>query len=190
VLSILPGVITWAIALVLIVKVLTQPKDGRQNGRGLAIAALTVIGGWIVVIIAIVAVVLAAEPDRDSTGAVKEEGTVVVTGLRVGDCLPETPGSEAQTTVTVIPCDSPHVQEVYANFDVPESTSSQDDIDRLAEGGCIERFPAFAQMAYDESVLEVVYLRPLGSSLAVDNGVTCMVSEGPATTGTLKNARR
>ena len=67
------------------------------------------------------------EADRDSTGAIVGEGSVGAFQIRVGDCFDVTSSSFAEDCVEItslpdIPCTDPHDNEVFAVFDVNQST--------------------------------------------------------------------
>jgi len=201
VLSILPLFVTWIAAFALSVYVLLQPRDGRQNGRGLAIAALAIIGGWLVLCILVLILAFTVDANPDSTDAsdrdnpsrnvTETQGTVPVLSLKVGDCLPRALGSGLQLTVRVVSCDRPHAEEVYATFDLPKlDDPDQDEVDRLTDDGCLDRFADFVGMEYEDSVLEVVYFRPSAEYFDQGREVSCLVSDEAPSTGSLKNAGR
>jgi hypothetical protein len=92
---------------------LSQTKDGRQKGRGMAIAGLILSGLWIVGLV--VTAVLVAVFNHD----------VRPRDLKVGDCIENTPaksGNSNITNITTLPkvsCDKPHQGEVYAILNIP-----------------------------------------------------------------------
>lgn len=90
-----------------------------------------------------------------------------------------------------MPCDSPHQLEAYATFTLPDGAfPGQDDVDRLSEGGCVKRFEDYIDMSYDESEIEISFLRLFAEAWDFDRGVTCMLDAGSPTTGTLEGAQR
>ncbi len=184
-------VLTAIAAVVLAIIVLAQSRDGRPRGKGMAIAALVICALWVVGLIVAAVAVVNTKADRDSSGAVVDEGHVLVTSIRVGDCLVDEPSESFQLTVKVTPCSNPHREEAYANFDLGDGTfPGQAEVDRLAEGGCVSRFEDYVGVTYDESELDVFFLRPLEDSWDADSGVTCMVSDGGSSSGSLKGANR
>lgn len=183
--------ITAIAAIVLAIIVLVQSKDGRPRGKGMAIAALVICVLWVAALVAVIVVAVNSQPDRDSSGHVVKGGHVLVGSIRIGDCLAKEPSSSVQITVKLTPCSGPHREEAYANFDLPDGDfPGQAEVDRLADAGCFERFEKYVGVPLDESELQVVYMRPYEDSWDVDKGVTCMVSEGKASTGSLKGANR
>jgi len=184
-------VVTVIVAVVLAIVVLVQSRDGRPRGKGMAISALAICALWVVGFIVLAVAVVNSQPERDSSGQVVDGGQVLVTGIRVGDCLTKQPDTSTQLTVEVTPCSKTHRQEAYANFDLGDGDfPGQAEVDRLAEGGCFSRFEEYVGIPADESSLEVFYLRPLEESWTADPGVTCLVSEGKSGTGSLKNSKR
>ena len=93
------------------------------------------------------------ESERDESGEVVEEGDVGALVLQVGDCFDD-PGSDAVSSVPAVPCDEPHVNEVYALFDVEgDDWPGEESLRGDAEAGCIERFDAYVGTPYAESAL-------------------------------------
>jgi hypothetical protein len=184
-------VLTAIAAVILAIVVPVQSRDGRPRGKGMAISALVISALWVVAFIILIVAVVNSQPERDSSGQVVDGGQVLVTSIRVGDCLAKQPGESTQLTVGLTPCSKPHREEAYANFNLKGGDfPGQAEVDRLAEGGCFSRFEKYVGISVDESRLEVVYLRPLEESWDVDPGVTCLVSEGTSSTGTLRNSKR
>ena len=189
-LSLIPILITLVIAVVLAIGVLRDCRDGRDHGKKMAIGALCVVAGWIVLISGIVVAVYLSGAERDSSGDVTESGSVAVTALGIGDCLPEMPDVGEQLRVDVVPCSDPHRGEVYAEFDLKAFTT-QDEVDRTVERTCTRRFTGFMGLTYPESQADVVYFRPLSSrAFGEDAGATCLVFVDEEVTGSLAGARR
>lgn len=190
ILAIIPAVLTWIGAIVLAIQVLADSRDGRNHGKGRAIAALVICGLWLVVTAAIVIVALTGRADRDSTGKVTEAGSVDVTKIQIGDCLVDDVTGEASTSVDVVPCSKTHLYEAYSNFTLPDGDfPGEAEVVSAAEEGCVDRFKSYIGVAYDDSEIDVTYLHPLKESWNIDRGVTCLVTEGNGT-GTLKDAKR
>ena len=188
VLSIVPIPLAWLAAVILSIIVLRDSKYSRDNGKGMAISALIVVPVWIVVLILAVAL-NSNHAQRDSSGDVFGGGDVSVIKIRVGDCLVDTPGASAQLTVKLTQCSKPHRQEAYANFDLAKGAfPGQHEVDRLSEGGCFARFKDYVGIDPVKSSLEVVYLRPLEPSWGVTHEVTCLISDGTSSTGSLKDS--
>jgi hypothetical protein len=182
----------WIAAIVIAIAVLVRSRDGGAHGKGFAISALVVASLWIALITGLIVAEIAGHADRDADGDVIKGGDVSVTSIRVGDCLVEHSDGSPQYTIQLTPCDQPHLEEAYANFKVPLSElANQDEIDRLAEDGCRSRFENYVGAPIDETELEMYFLRPiLAPNITTDSGVTCTVSEGRSSTGSLRNSER
>lgn len=193
VLAIIPCLLTWIAAVVLAIIALSRRKDGQDHGRGFAIAALVIVGAWLVigVVVAIIVGVFSGV-ERDSEGSVSSGGRVDVTDVKVGDCIVDDDiEGETSYTVTLVPCSESHLYEAYANFDLPDGDYPGDEkASSLSEDGCADRFESYVGTAYEESELGVTFLYPEKSSWSMDQGVTCLLTEDTKTTGSLKDAQR
>lgn len=121
-----------------------------------------------------------ADPEPSTTTA-GDGGTgdeVSVFDLDVGDCFDTSETAEVET-VEVVPCTSPHGNEVFALFDLEGDEFPGDQVAaELAEEGCIERFEDYVGVEYSASELEVSYLYPLeeGWEQIGDREVVCIAS--------------
>jgi hypothetical protein len=84
---------------------LVTMKDGRPQGRGLAIAGLVISALWVVV-----AVVFG------SLGFSEFSEIVYAGRFKAGDCLADVSPERPQMTWEVVRCDQPHSGEVFAVF--------------------------------------------------------------------------
>ena len=117
-LAIIPSVITWIVSVVFACSVISRSRDGRDHGKGMAVAALVIVGVWVAIAITVIAVLVATKAERDERGRVTDGGRSTIVGLHVGDCLPSPEANdEEQLAVQIVPCGEPHDAEVYANFD-------------------------------------------------------------------------
>jgi hypothetical protein len=184
-------VLTLIAAVILAIIVLVRSKDGRPHGKGMAIAALIISVLWVAgFVIAIVAIVN-SQPERDSSGQVVGGGRVLVGNIRTGDCLTKEPSASTQLTVELTPCSKPHREEAFANFELGDGDfPGQTEVDRLAEAGCVQRYEDYVGVPADSTELVIAYLRPFEESWDVDPEVTCLVSDGGTSTGSLKGANR
>lgn len=190
VLAIVPILFTWIAAVVLAIQVLSDSRDGRNHGKGRAIAALVICALWLAATAVIIIVALTGRADRDSTGKVTGDGSVDVTKIQVGDCLKDNVAGEESAAVNVVPCSKTHLYEAYANFTLPDGDYPGDDeVVAAAEQGCVDRFESYIGIGYDDSEIDVTYLHPLDDSWKIDRGVTCLATEG-GSTGSLKGAKR
>jgi hypothetical protein len=196
------------VSIGLAIAVLVKSRDGRNHGKGRAIAALIIATLWIIGVIVAVAVGafadLQRDAERDDAGNVTEPSTVSVLKIRVGDCFdhPELAGLElggadaAEETMTVeaIPCADPHDFEAYHAYDLTDGDyPGQDAVAESATTTCLRQFKAFVGIAYPKSDLEPYYLFPTSQTWRIldDRTVTCLVGEpGAKTSGTLRGSRR
>lgn len=192
VLAVIPVPILWAVSIGLGIAVLSRSRDGRAHGKGLVIAAFVVIGLWIAAIVVAALVGAFGTAERDTAGTVTTRGDVPVAELRTGDCVAKEIGEDVEMlTLEVIPCDEPHSYETYSTFVLPEGDfPGQKEVDRLAEGGCVKRFENFVGLSYDDSKLELFYMRPFAEGWAIDRGVACLLVNETRAAGSLKGVAR
>jgi hypothetical protein len=116
------------------------------------------------VVFAVTSVSLGCDAARDDTGAIAEAGAVSVFSLRVGDCFDDHDPGDVQR-VAALPCDEDHDNEVFATFDLAEGTwLGDDEVTRLGQEGCNERFSGAIGASYEESVLEFYPMTPTEGS--------------------------
>lgn len=115
--------------------------------------------------------------DRDETGVIIEEGKVDVFSFQVGDCLSDLDRARNDEEVFGgggVPCQEPHIYEVYAHDDfriTDLSTAAE-----VAEEFCAEGVDAFLGFALDLTSLNVISLTPTEQSfLEGDRAVTCLL---------------
>ena len=125
------------------------------------------------------------------------EGNVF--SLKVGDCYngPSlSPGESIEVTdVELVRCDDPHENEVYAVFELPDSSWKGDDyVTEQTEIGCLARFEAFVGIEYELSTLHIDTIYPLEESWKEkdDRQVQCSVTEESymKVSGSAKGSRR
>jgi hypothetical protein len=190
-LAIFPSCITWIISIVFASIVISRSKDGRDHGRKMSVAALVIVGVWVVIAIAVVAILAATDADRDEAGRVTDAGRASVLDLRVGDCLPDPGQTGTKRTVDLVECDQPHRAEVYALFDLEGEYTTEDEITHLAEAGCFDRFKDYVGVAPGRSALTIYYIRPLNAvTFRQDPGVSCIALAADQLTATLKGSKR
>lgn len=115
---------------------------------------------------AAVLVTACGQAERSSSGEIEAAGPVDAFSMQVGDCFDDAYlGSEEISEVPGIPCSEPHDNEVYALFDITtEDFPGQEQVDRLAEEGCYERFEPAIGASYEESVLMFTTMTPTEAS--------------------------
>ena len=198
--------VAFLVAVGLAIAVLVRSRDGRDHGRGLAIAALEVSALIILGNVAYVVFVLVTGLDtteRDADGRVVEGGSVTVDRLQVGDCYDdpefdasdgrdEGPG-EAATQVEVVPCSEPHEAEVAHILELTgEDYPGRAAIDARSE----DCFPTNRELARGvpfRRALGVYIIFPSTTTWRLgDRALLCIVTrtEGEPLTGSLAGAGR
>ena len=191
-----------AIGLAIAVLVKGQ-RDGRNHGRGMAIAALIISALWIVGIVVFVVLVVTGkieidDSQRDNSGELTEQQDISPSSLRARDCIGVGELAEmldeGMYEVTAVPCSEPHSAEVYRVFDLADGDYPGDgEVVRLSETGCLNAFRDFVGVPPARSTLDVTFLHPQSTSWRItgDREVLCFVSEVDAlTTGSLEGAKR
>ena len=119
-----------------------------------------------------------------------------VFSLEVGDCYNAPAVSTDYSTeisdVDLVDCSELHSNEVYAIFELPDTTWKSDDYTaELAGTGCANRFQDFIGLEYDLSTLWIDYIFPLEESWATSREVSCSVlPESGKVSGSLKGSKR
>jgi hypothetical protein len=119
----------------------------------------------------------------DSTVATEDtlvdpaEQALDVFDVTVGDCFDDFSIGQV-SEVTGRSCESPHLYEVYAAFDIPgDIYPGDEEVSTAATDGCLERFEPFVGEPYETSILDISFLTPTLESwtLGDDREVLCMV---------------
>ncbi|WP_199424468.1 septum formation family protein [Actinotalea solisilvae] len=141
----------------------------------------------------------AAQPVRDASGVITEEGDVDAMALRIGDCLTldwEDPDAETVEvwTVHVTPCKAAHESEAYAATSVAgDSYPGEDAVLDQSEDFCMSEFASFVGMEWESSELDFTYLYPTVESWKQldDREILCIAND-PAggVVGSLAQAQR
>jgi len=119
---------------------------------------------------------------------------VSVFHLTVGQCLvPPKKVQASLSTVEVVPCSSPHPQQVYALVQDHGGTAypASSKLDNFANAACLDRFSAFVGIPYRESSLYFTYLLPsVGSWAEGDRTIVCVAETvGRPLTKSLEGSR-
>ena len=207
------SLITWVLAVVFAIQVLTRSsRERRDHGRGLAIAALVIAGLWLVLLGLSVVSYLVSAPEEQAGSPDDERVTDSRTGeelprvmpskLRLGDCFDDSAlsGLEADgnTVVsdlaTVVPCERLHDFEVYAIRTIESADfPGEDAVQVMASEGCARAFKPYVGEAYGPSDLDFWLYYPTKRSweLLDDKQFTCVVGEpGTKTVGSLEGTKR
>ena len=193
------------VSIVLAIVTLVQSRDGRDRGRGLAIAALVIDG--VVVLVSIVAVLVVigvasvpTSPERDSQGRVTERHEISTFDIREGDCVDDPAlmaAGDDQIEVAraqAVPCGQAHDLEAYLVFDLQgDDYPGGRTVVRRATLGCLQGFADFVGRSYRSSEAEFWTYYPQQRSWDVldDRAVVCLVGiPDEKTTGTLEDSQR
>ncbi len=136
---------------------------------------------WVATVLALAALLGSCTSDQDDPFQ-----------LKVGDCLPE--GSTGVVSkVKTVPCEEPHVGEIYDSVKVAQSEKFPGDAELTRQAGACEKsFEEFIGKPYAESTLKINYFHPTTESWERgDREILCIV-ENPAGTvvGSLKGTGR
>ena len=190
-LSIVPCCITWVLAIVFACMVIWRSGDGRDHGRKLSIAALVVAGVWVVALVGAFIALQATHAERDDDGRVTDSGRVLVVDLRVGDCLDTPDADQTALFMSVMPCTEPHNAEVYAHYDLGGEWTTLEEVDRISEAGCLDRFAAYVGAPARKSDLGVFYFIPQSKAqFDEDRSVICILEAVGDVTEPLRGSQR
>jgi hypothetical protein len=114
--------------------------------------------------------------------------------LRVGDCINDDQDGEF-STINIVPCDEPHTDEVYFEFNMPEGDyPSSADFDEAFILRCVPAFESFVGIAAEATELGAWPITPTQRSWdeRKDRLVQCLIYDPAVETmvGSLKDARR
>ena len=166
------------LSVILGIIALRQTKDGRQGGRGMAIAGLALSGAWTFFIA--VAIVLVA---------VYADGSVRATDVKLGDCIETTPSN--LSTVKRLPkvsCDKPHEGEVYALLPVSAASfPGQSTLRDEYEKKCLSALESYSSKASEDPVYQIFVLYPTQETWDQgDRRVACITITQDKRTGSVK----
>ena len=125
----------------------------------------------------LLAAVGCAEAERDASGDIQTAGAVDAFSIQVGDCFDDQTATEEVSDVPGVPCTTPHDNEVFATFDLTAPKWPGDEqVNGLADEGCLERFQKAIGTTYEESVLMITTLVPSQGSWTQmdDREVVCV----------------
>jgi hypothetical protein len=126
-----------------------------------------------------------ADTERNDEGEITEEGDVGVFSLQVGDCL----NGSATGSVTGfdgVPCDQPHLYEVYATFDMADGDFDDAAVDTATEDCAGDLYTDYVGLDFQSSEFDAIPLTPTAESWAQgDREIVCMLTtlDGTQLTG-------
>ncbi|MGU3501369.1 septum formation family protein [Mycobacterium sp. C31M] len=168
---------------------LSKAKQG-QGGRGMAIAGLVLSALWVVVGIALIAIVVANKDQiADSEfGDIFDPNSVSASDIGLGDCLSEIPSDASLVaSVKTVDCAEPHKGEVYFVVDVPgsEFPGQAEIIDY--QDRCQPALEEFSPAAMADPEVGMFVLYPTEDSWKRgDRAVTCIATTDVPRTGSLQ----
>ena len=155
---------------------------------------------FLMAFVALIAIGIFSEPDRDEQGEIVDEGNLSAFALRLGDCFndpkekvnPDTGIAEVEQ-VRAIPCANPHHNEVFALFNIQlDAFPGTEQVSSIASENCLSHFNEYVGKDYKESALDFYSLLPTQQSWndRGDKEVICVVHKmsGEKTAGSLKNS--
>jgi hypothetical protein len=159
--------------------------DGRQYGRGLAMAGLAI--SVLLPAAGVVAGCGAAHGDTLVTGTVQSSPL-----LKVGECFNETPDSAAPGAEVgdginyPVACDQPHSDEVFAILGLSRWPTGKADTDGLTNR-CKAELQTYSPAASSDPKVQVVMLSPDTSWKYMDNHTSgCLAHFTPNRVGSIK----
>jgi uncharacterized protein DUF4190/putative regulator of septum formation len=171
--GILGGVL---ISVVCGIVALNKTKDGRQSGRGMAIAGLVLSGLWVLLVVAASAVYLIL--GRDSVNAMD---------VTVGDCVAEVPESSLVFDVPVVGCEEPHRGEVYALLTMPDGDFPGHEAIAQFQYKCGPALAGYSPTAMANPAVGIFVLYPTAQSWELgDRTVTCIATSQTTRTGSIR----
>lgn len=162
-----------------------------RKWAGIAGLAVSVLGALLAAVLSFVLV--GSFSASGSADDVPGSEVIYASDLEVGDCLPEGLDGEEFFEVTIVPCDGPHIDEIYYEFDLPDGEfPGEEALADAAIRECEPEFEDFADIAYEESELDYWWLTPTETSWAGgDRTMQCLIYSYDGTvTGTLEGAAR
>lgn len=137
----------------------------------------------------------ADEPRRDESGEINETDEVDPNALKAGDCFddPDDENATEVTSLTAVPCDEPHDNEVFHVFDLPDGEfPGSDEVKEQGLQGCEPELEDYVGATGEEAGLLIVPVTPTEGTWndADDRKVICALYKADASkvTGSLKDS--
>jgi hypothetical protein len=160
---------------------LKKAKQG-QGGRGMAIAGLVLSAVWVLVGIAVVALLVANKDEIFDPSAVN------AADVGLGDCLSEIPSDASLVaSVKTVACTDPHKGEVYHVVTVPEGDFPGETAIIDYQDRCQPALVEFSPSAMADPEVGMFVLYPTAESWKRgDRVVTCIATTEVPRTGSLQ----
>ena len=132
---------------------------------------------------------------RSDTGEIVNDGDMMATDLRVGDCFDlKDPSAEEISDVTAKPCTVAHEFELFWTGSMPEGDyPSQTAFESFFQTHCVGGFQPYVGTGYLDSKLDIYWLTPLEETWNDgDRSIQCAIydPENSQLTGSVKAAAR
>lgn len=184
-------------SIVLGIVALVQTSRTKQQGKGLAIAALVISALWLVgaLVVGVVAAVTSQDDRSQATeAAIAGSEDVSTYDLAVGDCLITAQLDDVEEdpidTLPSVPCSERHDTEVYAIVTMTGTDyRSQDELIDYSQNRCDSEFArVLPKDTVDDYDLGTFFLYPTEEGWADgDRDLTCMVTTDDLRTGSLRD---
>lgn len=173
--SLVPTLITMVLAVVFACVVLRQARDGREHGKGMAIAALCIVPAWIAVGVVAVVISLAVAPASDDRDLAADNDSssfdspsprskmVRWAELEPGDCFREPRMGKTFYFLEKRPCSNRKASEVYAVFQQTGGDEYPGDaaVGKRADAGCLRRYKRHLERTPDAPQYAYGYFHPV-----------------------------
>jgi hypothetical protein len=154
--------------------------------------------GWLIVVILLGVGAVASfitNASRSDTGEIINDGDMMATDLRVGDCFDlKDPSAEEISDVTAKPCSAVHEFELFWTGSMPEGDyPSEAAFDSFFQTQCVGAFQPYVGLGYFDSELDIYWLSPLEETwYDGDRSIQCAIydPDNSQLTGSLKASAR
>lgn len=158
---------------------LKQTKDGTRRGRGLAIAGLAISLVWIVAGAAVATTIYK-----------RDRGTTSTQDLSLGQCIKDLPADSATTLsrAALVPCDQPHIGEVFAVIPVPGDTFPGEAQLTSQGDACDPKLVSYVPGLPDDFTYDLSYIYPTAQTWADgDRSLVCILRTDQPRAGSLNS---
>jgi hypothetical protein len=163
-------------------------KKSGEKGRGMAIAGIVLGTLWAVLTGVIVGVAISQHAERDSSGAIVDDGQIRPQSLRVGDCFEGGDDTGTVRLVHVVPCTKPHDREVFATTKLTGDDYPGDKITEVTQAACMKEIEKLPKKVQQNSDLQLYFLYPAKISWeADDKRAVCIAGTTAQTTGSVRD---
>ncbi|MEV7620939.1 septum formation family protein [Microbacterium sp. NPDC089321] len=169
--------------------------SSRSSLRPVALAASTLATAVLLSGCSIPANVFSGDAERNEKGAVTADSKIDIFELKVGDCkLADDASSTELSDTNVVPCDDPHDEEIFYEFDLPEGEfPAADVVEKTVWETCDPQFEAFVGLSEADSTLTYAYFSPTkdGWEQLDDRTIQCVLfsEEGTPLEGSAKGTK-